>query len=698
MNNNKNDNNAIPQRKKIEKILIFVLSFLLCLSTSILGILATKGSLKVNTDVLAIIIIISIVFIALMFPVNMILTKKFFSKLSNMNAVQRQDLFLSKRENSAESAKTLLSTLKKARVFTLVYTLLLGVLSLFISFGAYVGGISAGTSLSLFSLGLINVIILRLKTPYTKKDIDEDETYISEKDFPTLYATAKKARDTLGRKGEIKIAIIPLATAGIAHIDGVYSIQLGTHLLNTISEEELYSVLLHEFYHIKWEDELCKCKKETDHYYNIIQFDSSRALLGSFFGILFSCFDSKYIFNFDLFKYASTLTAEENADKAMCEYGDKTVAASALVKIKYYDYYLWENEINPNVSIYTKETMPESFYGDDCEKYKKAIKENSKKWNDLIDVELLARSSTHPTTKMRITSLGVTETKTIDGHSSTEYVSEAKKALKHTDKLWLKFNQDLYEERKKSYLKDKETVEKWEAEGKPLVMEEYRFIIQALIATGKTSEAISLCDRAINELSSTAANFAYYIKGFYLVHKYDFLGVEYLYKSMDNHNNIDEGLELIGRFCCITGRQKELDEYREKALELSQKQIDEYSKLSDLSPKDILLEENLPDGMLEEILAYISKIDNGYVEKIYLVKKQITDTFSQSVFVVKILDEKIKTKAENIQDFYDKLFVFLDSFSDHQFGLFDYNSVKNIKLDSINNSVVYTQKDKTENS
>lgn len=92
---------------------------------------------------------------------------------------------------------------------------------------------------------------------------------------------------------------------------------------------------------------------------------------------------------------------------------------------------------------------------------------------------------------------------------------------------------------------------------------------------------------------------------------------------------------MIGTFCCMTGNQKELDIYREKAVYFLQKEIDEYSKLGVLNKSVWLSAEQLSGEMLSEILAYIASIDGGSIQAIYLVRKTITDTFFTSAFVIR---------------------------------------------------------------
>ena len=144
----------------------------------------------------------------------------------------------------------------------------------------------------------------------------------------------------------------------------------------------------------------------------------------------------------------------------------------------------------------------------------------------------------------------------------------------------------------------------------------------------------------------------------------------------------------IGSFCCFTGRESELLEYRKKAAQLAQKHVDQDSQLSFLSRNDNLSRENLPDGMLDEILTFIRSIDQDIIENIYLIRKTVSEDFFASVFIIHFYGG---TDAMR-DDIMHKIFRFLDSHpSDRQFSLFDYFDYPEIKVEKIEGSLVYSK-------
>jgi hypothetical protein len=75
-----------------------------------------------------------------------------------------------------------------------------------------------------------------------------------------------------------------------------------------------------------------------------------------------------------------------------------------------------------------------------------------------------------------------------------------------------------------------------------------------------------------------------------------------MYKAMDiNSNYIDWGLDEIGAFCCRMGLEKELLEYREKAVEYAQSQMDKYDETGTLTARDNILPSDSPPIFLTRL-------------------------------------------------------------------------------------------------
>jgi hypothetical protein len=116
--------------------------------------------------------------------------------------------------------------------------------------------------------------------------------------------------------------------------------------------------------------------------------------------------------------------------------------------------------------------------------------------------------------------------------------------------------------------------------------------------------------------------------------------------------------------------------------------MDEDSYANFLSKHDHLSAEQLPDGMLEDILAYIASVDQDIIQRIFLVRKTISESFFTSAFVIHFYGGTDEQRDEIMH----KIFRYLDTYPvDWQFSLFDYADHTDIQFDKIEGSLVWTK-------
>lgn len=619
---------------------------------------------------------------------SIVLKNWYVGRFEKQQVGQIQQFVYSHRESAEQTAAQKLALLKKWRLFTDIYGALLGVLGVCV---ALCGGIlySSGSAVPVCYVAslLIMCAFSQVRFLMPKKAFVEDKAYISEEQYPQLYAIAKKAAKTVGCSGRIRVALLPNCNAGIAKVGRTYSVQMGVILLCVLSEAEVYSVLLHEFAHMA--EENSKAMKERN-YNTWIWNGKTPHLVSGITNLFFGFTDAFYTLQFSLYDFASTLQVESAADQAMLLSGDPAAVASALLKLKYYDLFEWEKGTQDESCLYEQEMPDRHLMTTELKKFRQAMVQNNEKWQQLLEVEIQSRSASHPTLHLRLQALGIKEPRLIIAETDSDYAKECEKAQEYLDGLLCEnLTVDYEGYRKAYYLEPKAQVEEWEAAGRPLVAQEYGDIVWALRQLGRTTEAIELCERAIAELPAVASCNGYFMRGCYRLHSYDERGIADIYFAIENNSNyLEEGIDTIGAFCCLTGNKKELDIYRQKAVELAQKHKDQYSQMEVLTPKDCLSEESLPDGMLESILEYIRSMDNGQIEKIYLVRKTITEDFFTSVFVIRF---DLEADDEACAKIMHKLYRYLDTCSDWQFSLFDYQDVLRVPVYEIENSCVYAK-------
>ena len=252
---------------------------------------------------------------------------------------------------------------------------------------------------------------------------------------------------------------------------------------------------------------------------------------------------------------------------------------------------------------------------------------------------------------------------------------EFEKALARIDNQIYENGKDNYEnERKEEYLEPLSIVNEWRENKRELTAEEARPIMSAMHKLSMVDELYELSDELIKR-SKTKASVAeaYMSRGHALLLKYDKSGIDDIYTAIEeNSNYIDAGLELIGNFLCMMGLQKELDEFREKSVEIQQKQKDVFSQLSYVSPDDNLALDDMDEDLKNELTDHIVNVGQGKITHIYLVKKIITEDFFASTFIIRFQND---TSDKDTDEIMNKIFYRLDSGEEErQYSLFIFDS------------------------
>ncbi len=620
------------------------------------------------------------------------------ARMNSLSVAEANRFMISHRDEAEKTAAGKLRLLRFIRIASGIYAVLLAVCGIGTAFTYSVYFPVSYKNLffvaaELYAFVLIRCAASRIRLPEEAPDYSENKDILPENDFPALYALARRAAEKNGYRGQIRIFVTPDCNAGIlTPHGGICAVLLGTLLLDIMSEDEIYCILLHEFSHIS--PETLAARKATGYAAN---FDTNGdySMLNALSRFAFVFPDTIYGFELGLFLYTSSVISEASADRAMAKFGDRAAVASSLIKLYFSNMYEWASGTEDDTNDYESEELHGGFVFEKQKSFRRMTDAHSEEWKKYIATEILANDSSHPTAKMRLDAIGITEYRTLDNSKSDELRRECEAATEIMDNAVTDSIRENYAEiRQRNYLDPLSRIEKWEADGKPLVAEDYGDIIDDLRTLGRNAEALELCDRAINELPVAASCRAYFIKGAHLIHSFDPAGIEYIYHAVENNKNyIDEGMDMIGAFCCITGRQDDLDICRKKSIELAQKQQDEYNDIGELAAKDDLSAEHLPDGMLDDILAHIHSADaENNITGIRLVRKTISPELFTSAFVIRFApcagnEEKYRTMH--------KIFMYLDTCSDWQFSLFECGELDSDTLkavDAVPDSEVYTRR------
>ncbi len=615
----------------------------------------------------------------------------YIKKLNSMSIADCNTFFVSHRDEAEKTAAAKLKKLLRIKAASDIYAVITGMCGCAAAFLSPCIIMIKPVYYPVIALSFILILSALSRIRPIKRDEFSDYKFpeLTPDEYPALNALAVRAAEKIGCRKKIRIFGTLGCNAGICEVRTEYSVQLGMTLLTLLSEEELYAVLLHEFAHVAPGMHLAY---KVNRYSARLESTVGDSIYLSVAKQMFLLPDSIYSFEHLLYSYASSVISESNADRAMLCCGSKERVASALLKLYYSDMDEWESDTREGNNSYEHEELPHDFLRSMIAETEKHIDERRDAWNEYARVEILANNATHPTLRMRLDALGVTDYCAGDSSKSPALDSECQKAILLLEKkIYDEISPTYAETRQRFYLDPLAKVEAWEAAGKPLIAEEYGDIVNALLALCRINDLMELCDRAIKELPDSAALYAYFIRGSQLLHSFDPAGIELMYHAVENNINfIDEGMEMIGTFCCITGRKEELEHYRSRVVELAQKQHDEYDRINYIGKNDRLSAEQLPDGMLDGILAHIKAADeSNIVEKIRLVRKTVSDDFFSSMFIIEFIPDADEDAVGNVMH---KTFMYLDTCSDWQFSLLGYDDLDiNAKkaVNAIPGTVVY---------
>ncbi len=629
--------------------------------------------------------LVSLAILLLIPLVNKLLIKKLNNGDINVRSHQ-QELMDRRGEAEKSLAEAAKRTVFLRRVFN-AYNAFLILLAAYTLFSCITVTISSYTYIP------FGVLIVYALTPLYKmtlriNDFADFSEYCSPIEYKKLHSLAYKAAGELGIKGEIRIFFTLDCNVGIAQIGKIYSLQIGSILLDVIQESELYQMLLHEFAHMSKQANLSY--KENRLFDKLSQSLAPKSFTERVFGYLAILYCREH----SLYRATASQTVERIADSAVLRYGNPQIAMNGLAKIDFYVRFTDEIHNYMDGPFYQPEEMYKNLADIYADKFRQALPERVGFWKALVFSEIQPRISSHPILRLRMEALGVSDFDVTlpDRNEKSEFRAECNKSREETNRRAYEQNREAFpEERKSAYLEPKATIDEWYANGKPLNSENSREILNALRTLMLPEELKNACDRVIDsaENESETAH-ALFCKGTMLLTEYDKSGIALIYRAIElNSNYARDGMNAIGVFCCRNGHQAELEEYRERAVAEAQRYEDENSKLGSLLPTDNLSNESgMPDGMLDGILEYIRSIEENSINKIYLVRKTVTESFFASVFVV---DFKPDADNELVNRVMGKIFNHLDVHpSQWQFALFFYDQSTEKAVAKVKNCCVYS--------
>ena len=560
-------------------------------------------------------------------------------KAQKAGYAERQKKWLSLRENREKESRRLLRKLICIHAAEDLYGILLLACAAIIAMFPIVNtkmiylDIAILFAYMLLSGLLFGAAFSQLILMTGRRKPERPELKVKKEGCPLLYALAEKAARECGFHGNISIGIVRNNNVNISRVKGGVILNIDLIILSILTENELYSILLHEFTHMHE-----RAYFREGFYAGRISAVREDSIFDGFDKLLFIPLDSLYLRTFSSWRYASDLDMEFAADD-----GAKTAGvedfAFALMKIFFLDAYYFEKSEEDGPNFYAKETLTD-FGGcfQTLADIKTAFTERAPFWRELIDREIVSRTTTHPTTKQRLEHLGADVPQGGFSYPDGAHGEEVESLLKSYDGIIfrnLAANNTYARLRRDNYTVHAERIAAWEQEGEPVTADNYSDIMDSLNKLGQKKRTAEFCSRVIDMLPETRTASAYLRRGVWRLSHYDDGGIEDLYETIRQEPRFSGlALDIIGGYCCRMGLREELDSYREKAALLAENYGTGLAVAGVFNRKMIrrLTANDLPEELVQSILNCVAA--DKEIEDIYLVRQKLTENLCCHILII----------------------------------------------------------------
>lgn len=587
---------------------------------------------------------------------------------------------------------------KVRRTILLSYAYAVGVITLLLLFCFSLGRLGPHAGFTMFLLQYILTavgIVMMWGVVYMFFAVAPTEppalrVVLDKAEYPQFYAVAKSAAAAAGC-GDFDIVLYDM-TDGISVTGCGKTIYINLDYAEAavLTRDELFNVMLHEFAHVVYD-----FKRGRMFRHAISRTSGGECTANPFVKLsmylFFSYPGDKIRLDILMFDTVSSRSFEQRADDMIIKAGDKQTYADACAKIDGFFQYSSANCREIAYDFYEPEQPVKGFASRVVEMYYTYREKYADVWKERMLRELPANVATHPTSRMRLDALGVTEFDAARVETDPAYTAEIEKLLKSRDDMIYKRmteEEGYYEKfRKGAYVMRKAVMDKYlaaEADGEP---SEPRMLqaVRAFIGIDD-DKALEIVEKAL-ALNAEAPR-ADFLKGVILFDRYDPECVACFKRAAKYPKLAEEAYDRIGRFALKSGDEALLAEYRADVCDIVQTADDMIEKGS-ISNDTKLLPHDLDESEVRELVESLTERCEG-ISKIYIAK--YVDGNGVAHYPVYVTADH--TKLHSFDEFGEMLSGvadFLNFYSDAHdlFCYYDFSGGKMKELTSIENAKVH---------
>lgn len=570
--------------------------------------------------------VVSVSVLGVLCIINIVCSIVLSRKLGKMNMRELYDYMNDVRVKAQGNINGARKKTNRIVVFAYIYLALIFGLTCLIAFASGMAdfGVETPTIVLLLIIYILWGVFDILLKPVAN-DVNRSNVELTDKDFPLILKTVERAAAAVGFSGNIKLFLVG-SEVTVNEYRGTVYITIGYKEAALFTQDELYSVILHELAHVVNADvrrttRLLRIQERwaCDTTANATTFVAQL--------MFFKCFSLIINYNIGLYNLFSSIEKERAADETVKRLDSDGCFADALAKTKMiakYDivpvpeteYYFFEPE------------LPQSDFATlDYKTYLEYFQKYGDVWRAELINELPPRVGTHPTVRMRIQSFGRDVQSCNCNAMETDhmYMVEQQRILERADAYIAEMVRDTYaEQREKMYVQRKAAIDELdgaEASGAGLSGAARENALWALLGIDD-DRTILLADRMIADGDrAAAANFA---KGYVYKRRHDDRCVECFKNAATEPLYAEEAYSLIGEYALLTGNEKLIEEYRADVPEVMQAaqdkmKDDEFKSNTPTEPCD------LDVAVIAELANKINAAAGNAVKKIYVTKYTTSD-------------------------------------------------------------------------
>ncbi len=500
-----------------------------------------------------------------------------------------------------------------------------------------------------------------------------------ENTLPVTHALARRAAEAAGIRGKVRLQVVYDHEVTISHIGSSYVVFIGTRLLAVATEEEMYAALLRQFsFYTDAETE----RRLTRHFRLIHMGSAQIRPLTWAFDLFYAPGSFQMEWYSLLYNPAATRKIARAAASLIRREGCARADASVTVKQEMWEYFDFEWFLHLPRSIYESPTEPLRYEATICSAFKHAMEERYDDWLSMVMHKIPEESFLGVTPAENRALLGLTDA---DIPVAAVFAPPDTSFGREEPLLRQAPTPERYAEaRRVHYLEPMETIAAWEASDKNRPAYEISPVLDAYRTLHRFAELEALCD----EILVREPDFAHalFLKGHCRLLRYEAEGIDCIYRAIDiNKNYMREGFDQVYRYCRLAGLENELETFRRRSRHVVSAHAADHDDACRLRAADRLEKETALDAELPAILAYMVEAGDGCIDRIFLVRKVISEDFFTSVFVV---DFTPGADREDIDRAYTAIFHFLDA-AEWQYSLFVYNRETEAAVERIPGSLVW---------